>query len=51
MELSRGKRLRKDIETLIVDVIGFNNMIWIVTVIMVVGFITGIVLGLSHVNS
>lgn len=41
----------KDINTLIEKVIGFERFIWLITVIMIVSFLAGIIIGLNKVNS
>lgn len=40
----------KDINNLIGKVIGFENFIWLVAIVMIVGFLAGITLGLNKVN-
>lgn len=47
METRKPRKLMKDINTLIGEVIGFERFIWLVTFIMVVGFLTGITVGLN----
>jgi len=41
----------EDINTLIGKVIGFERFMWLVTIVMIVSFLAGVIIGLNKVNS
>lgn len=47
MGMLKSKKLIKDINTLIGEVIGFEKFIWLLAYIMVFGFLMGIMVGLN----
>ena len=42
--------LKKDLDKLVLEVIGFDNFIRLITIVMIIGFVSGTIIGLYRVN-